>query len=398
MTTRKAKLPRGINVRTYSNGYKAYEWQVVRDGKRKRESGYKTMAAAEAARDEYLRVLDGGAAIEALDMTVGDLYAAWLDTYVKVALQESSRADYEIHWRNRIEPLMAQLPVANVNKRVARDVVAQLKKAGTGNRTINKTITALSSMWTFSMETYNWPDVNPWHADRARNRKSTKKLRVSEISRRPVRPQSAETIHKVADEMPHLRDRTMLLLDHLTGLRIGELIGLLWGDVYDDHLIVSGNVSSILRERKEMTKTVTKPCREVELMPMARVVLAEWRAAAPDSEFVFPNIVDPSVPRYGGVPTTKEVISASSWSERVLKPAIVRADVPRFTMQNVRQTYISNMLMAGKAPLWVAGQSGNSPQVIYDHYARYIKALQQDTDLTGFFAPGAGATVTTISA
>jgi len=59
MTTRKAKLPRGINVRTHSNGYTTYEWQVVRDGKRKRESGYKTIAAAEAVRDEYLRLLDG---------------------------------------------------------------------------------------------------------------------------------------------------------------------------------------------------------------------------------------------------------------------------------------------------------------------------------------------------
>ena len=53
MAPRKAKLPRGINVRTCSNGYQAYEWQVVRDGKRKRESGYMTMAAAKAAGDEY---------------------------------------------------------------------------------------------------------------------------------------------------------------------------------------------------------------------------------------------------------------------------------------------------------------------------------------------------------
>jgi hypothetical protein len=202
MAPRKAKLPRGINVRANPSGQLVYEWQVVRGGKRKRQAGYTTIAAAEKARDEYLRLLDGGAVVEAIDMTVAELYAAWLDTYVKVALQESSRADYENHWRNRVEPLMAQLPVAKVNKRVARDVVAQLKRAGTGNRTINKTITTLSSMWTFSMETYNWPDVNPWHADRARNRKSTKKLRVAEVNRRPVRPQSAATIHAVADEMP----------------------------------------------------------------------------------------------------------------------------------------------------------------------------------------------------
>ncbi|MCW2961769.1 MAG: Hac prophage orf3 [Thermoleophilia bacterium] len=398
MAPRKAKLPRGINVRTNPSGDLVYEWQVVRDGKRKREGGFRTISAAEKGRDEFLRLLDGGASVEAIDMTVRDLYSAWLDTYVKVALQESSRADYENHWRNRIEPLMAHLPVGTVNKRVARDVVAQLKRAGTGNRTINKTITALSSMWTFSMETYNWPETNPWHADRARNRKSTKKLRVAEVSRRPVRPQSAETIHAVAAELPHLRDRTMLLLDHLTGLRIGELIGILWDDVLDDHLIVSGNVSSILRERKDMTKTISKPCREVELMPMARALLAEWRRAAPDSSLVFPNVIDAAAPRYGGRASTKEVISATSWSERVLKPAIVRAGAPRFTMQNVRQTYISNMLMAGKAPLWVAGQSGNSPQVIYDHYARYIKALQSDTDLTAYFAPAPSAAVISILA
>lgn len=398
MAPPKAKLPRGINVRTNPSGRLVYEWQVVRGGKRKRQAGYTTIAAAEKARDEYLRLLDGGAVVEAIDMTVADLYTAWLDTYVKVALQESSRADYENHWRNRIEPLMAQLPVAKVDKRVARDVVAQLKRAGTGNRTINKTITALSSMWTYSMETYNWPETNPWHADRARNRKSTKKLRVAEVNRRPVRPQSAATIFAVAAAMPHPRDRAMLLLDLFTGIRIGELIGLLWDDVYEDHIIVSGNVSSILRERKDMTKTVTKPCREVELMPMARDVLAEWRKAAPASQYIFPNIVDLSKPRYGGRPMTREVISATSWSERVLKPAIERAGVPRFTMQNVRQTFISNMLMAGKAPLWVASQAGNSPQVVYEHYARYIKALQHETDLTAYFAPPTPTSVTSISA
>jgi hypothetical protein len=167
MATRKAKLPTGINVRTRDTGYTSYEWQVVRDGTRKRQSGYPTIKAAQDARDDYLKLLDGGATIEAVEMTVGDLHAEFVEKYVDVVLSPATKADYDLHWRNRVEPLLDKTPLRGINKKVARDVVAQLKKAGTGNRTINKTITFLSSMWSYAMETHNGMPRVWWTPDYA---------------------------------------------------------------------------------------------------------------------------------------------------------------------------------------------------------------------------------------
>lgn len=76
MSRRKAKLPKGINVRTNPSGKDVYEWQVRRGGRRKREGGFATLKAAQAARDRYLGLLDRGITVEATTMTVG--YEQWL--------------------------------------------------------------------------------------------------------------------------------------------------------------------------------------------------------------------------------------------------------------------------------------------------------------------------------
>jgi len=43
----------------------------------------------------------------------------------------------------------------------------------------------------------------------------------------------------------------------------------------------------------------------------------------------------------------------------------------------MRHTYVTMAIMAGASPIYVAPQMGNSPRIVFEHYARWIESADR---------------------
>lgn len=120
-----------------------------------------------------------------------------------------------------------------------------------------------------------------------------------------------------------------------TGLRIGELIALLWSDVDLDARRVR-----VERRMPEGTIDLPKSHYGIRTVPLARQIaadLAAYRATSlypADGDLVFPT-------RRG------TNIHPSNLSHRVIKPAAIGAGVPWASAHTLRHTCASRMFKAG---------------------------------------------------
>lgn len=63
--------------------------------------------------------------------------------------------------------------------------------------------------------------------------------------------------------------------------------------------------------------------------------------------------------------------------ERYWRPALRALGLRYRETYQTRATYITTAIMAGANPMWVARQVGNSPQMIFKHYARWIDSADR---------------------
>jgi integrase len=132
-----------------------------------------------------------------------DVAAGTLQTY-RVAL-------------GRVLPRLGDLPVAEIDAPSVAELVADLHAAGLKKQTIRKTVSVLAMVLDHARV-----EPNP-----ARDRLTVKLPREE---RRHVEPPTAEHVEAVVRLLPRRYRLPALVLD-ATGMRIGELEALLWGDV-----------------------------------------------------------------------------------------------------------------------------------------------------------------------
>jgi integrase len=66
--------------------------------------------------------------------------------------------------------------------------------------------------------------------------------------------------------------------------------------------------------------------------------------------------------------------------ERYWRPVITALGIRYRPPEQMRHTYITMAIMAGANPVWVARQAGNSPRVIFKHYARWIERVDRSRE------------------
>src|SRR3954452_16562444 len=74
-----------------------------------------------------------------------------------------------------------------------------------------------------------------------------------------------------------------------------------------------------------------------------------------------------------------------TWRRRIWRPAITRAGVTGVTPYELRHTFASELIDGGWSPVIVAQAMGNSPDVMWKHYAHEFEARSggHKTDTTG---------------
>jgi len=196
------------------------------------------------------------------------------------------------------------------------------------------------------------------------------------VIREPRRSLSAEQAERIRAEMPSRRDRVLWDLIYCAGLRTEEALAVRWSDILG--LSRAGGtlkIDRVFTAGQFRNTTKTKRGRDVPVIAPLAQDLVEWhRESEPGRED------DPVCSSRVGTP-----INLHNWRARIFNPAAERAGVGWAVPYTGRPTYISLQIHAGLSPVTVAALAGNSPDVIWKHYAREFERSKttRQIDLEG---------------
>lgn len=163
----------------------------------------------------------------------------------------------------------------------------------------------------------------------------------------------------------------------MTGVRPGEMLGLLWEDI--DFI---DNVVHIRRNQdnrgviKNFPKTAAGQ-RRIPMAPLLRQALLEWKKQCPRREGL-PHRVFPCLGyRYNdplGQSRAGGALLLANFRNRIWKPLLQRLDLPPVTPYVTRHLVISNLQAQGVEVGTVAKIAGHAnPQITLQHYTHQVR-------------------------
>jgi integrase len=181
--------------------------------------------------------------------------------------------------------------------------------------------------------------------------------------REEVRPLSRRTIEAMRVVLD-ARDATLISVLAYAGLRPGETLGLRWGDVREQTLLIQRAMSL-----GEESDTKTRQHRTVRLLAPPAADLRAWRMAAgrlDDREHVFPG--------KEGQPWTQDAYQ--SWRRWAFTRATLAAGLAHARAYDLRHSFASLPLHEGRSVIYVARQLGHDARLTLTRYGHVIDDLE----------------------
>ena len=233
----------------------------------------------------------------------------------------STKQAYEFYLKNWIVPRWGDLSLEDVKPVAVESWLKSVRRSRGSKAKIRNIMSALFN----HARRYEWTDRNPI----ALVRQSAKRERIPEVL-------TEEELRALIPQLSD-RDRTLVLLDACTGLRVGELLGLKWSDVdFENGLlhVTRSVVSQIVGACK--TEASQKP---VPLDSFLAQVLRQWRSCCSynqNDDWVFAS------------PLTKG--QQPYWPENLMKrgirPAAKRAKIMKHISWHTFRRTFSTLLKA----------------------------------------------------
>jgi len=288
--------------------------------------------------------------------TVKAYLTDWLSTYAKVHCKPSTYRGYTRAIEKHLIPAFGERPLHLLRREDVKRLIAKLAEAKKARGTIVNCLVPLKAAYNQAKED-GLVTMNPVE-------RLGRLLKASRDRREHIQPLSAEELEallKTAQErFPFLYP--LLLCAARTGLRMGELIGLQWGDVDFRGTFIEIRRGVVLRE---VTTTKTHKIRRVDMSPVLLETLQRLKevrqleAMNEGRELVLWVFLSPEGQR---------------WDDRNLRRAFYRcleaAEIREVRFHDLRHTYASLMAQAGAPPKYVQEQLGHSSiQVTMDIYS-----------------------------
>ena len=160
------------------------------------------------------------------------------------------------------------------------------------------------------------------------------------------------------------RDATVISILADAGLRPGEALGLRWGDVREQTLLIQRAISLGAE-----SDTKTRQHRTVRLLVSLAADLRLWRTAGGrpgDSELMFPG--------KNGQSWTQAAYQ--SWRRRAFNRATQTAGRAHARLYDLRHSVASLLLHEGRSVIYVARQLGHDARLTLTRYGHVIDELE----------------------
>lgn len=293
----------------------------------------------------------------------GESLAAWLDTWLGARrIEASTRAGYSSavrFWKTAAVDGIAlgERPLRAIKH---SDILRALATRPTlSGKTVNNYVSVLREALALAVKDKALPENPADGIERAAHQKE------------PPDPFSRDEAEAIIAKMPAGPVANLVEFWMFTGLRTSEIAGLRWPnvDLAGGHILVT----EALVRGADKASTKTNVARAVLLNSRAIAALQRQRAHTQVAgAHVFLD------PRYGTPWTEERAFRRSHWTP-TLKLLGIRYRRP----YNMRHTFASMMLMAGRTPGWCAKQLGHSVEVFLRTYSKWVNGAQDDRELAG---------------
>ena len=310
-------------------------------------------------------------------MTLGEWLDTWLEDYKEGTIRPTTLDSYRRYIENYIKPELGHKQISLISSQDIQRMYNRLKKNGRihehpedgyalSDATVNHIHTMLHGAMKDAVQAHIIPR-NPTEGPTAPkpNYKPKRILNEQELDT------FMETIRK--DEVWYEFFYTELM----TGLRRGEICGLMWKD-FDEKkgtLSVCRTLHSKSMGLFALGATKTSKGTRTIILPQSIVELLRQRKKRAVSQWIFPNPVSPELP-----------MSPESAYHR-LKALLKQAGLPDIRFHDLRHTFATHALASGVDAKTLSGILGHTnASFTLDTYTHVTSDMQQQaSDIVGGF-------------
>ena len=285
----------------------------------------------------------------------------WLEDYIKKVRSESTHKRYQEVLKIHVNPFIGNVRIDELRRGEVRDFFLKLKGNGTSVSTIRTIRNVISGTLNYAVDD-ELIQANPVVGITRRLQLQSKKSKIESFTAEEVR------ILLDACQVHYPEFYPFFLCAFRTGMRLGELLALKWGDID-----WNGRFIRVSRSYKlgRLTPTKTGKNRRVDMSDQLMAVFRELLTLRKKQAIKQGNLalVEFIFHRTGKL---IEQNTARDVFKRVLRKAGLRESHPH----ECRHTFASLLLTAGESPVYVKEQLGH-------------ESIQMTVDIYGHLIPGA---------
>lgn len=372
-TRRLVRVDHGLFSYTEPDGTTRYAVRLQQAGETWRRFGFQTKTAARNwLRSRRGKIADGKpipeqeAARPAPTVPrFADYAQGWLAASQAKGLKQTTLRDYRWIVHVRLIPAFGPLPLDQVTRDKARELVSHLKTVGNAPKTIRNVLVALSAIYEQAIE--DGRNVqNP-------ARKPAKLVKIPKRTIEGVLTQAeAEVVlHAFKTRRPHYYPFVLTLFR--TGMREGEAVALQPGDLdlRSRHVLIQRNLASgLFLEESPKNGKARAVDLAMDLVPVLKDHLAMREAEA--------ALSGQSVSPWLFTTPDREMIRSNNFRDRVWRPLLKELGLRYRKVHAIRHTYATLMILDRASLVYVQKQLGHSSiKITVDLYTHWIEAAER---------------------
>ncbi len=293
----------------------------------------------------------------------------WL-TEMKIEWSKGHYEDVDGVINKYLLPTFGSMKISAINKGQIlqfRTILAKVpgrKSSFLSPSRINHIMTPLRMLLNEAADRYDF--TSPW-----------KNIKALKVGRTEVDPFNFGEVDKIINSVPE-HYKVYYITRFFTGLRTGEIDGLMWNSVSLDDKTLTVNQS--LNRGEISTLKTEGSYRVISLTDRVVHALKEHqRTACLKDEFVFTN-------------EKRNPINYQVHSRTVWYPALEKAKLRARNPYQTRHTFATLLLASGESPEWIANQMGHTTTtMLFRVYSRYVPNLtRQDGSAFATFLNNGG--------
>ncbi|HUN53559.1 MAG TPA: site-specific integrase [Smithella sp.] len=334
--------------------------------RRSKKIGRDKRFALEAAKKIEAKLILGDLKLEKNeDVTFGHYAKTWIENTVPATCKRISISDYTGILKNHVLPDLEKTPVTDISKAVVKKLLQQKLKEGYAASTATHIKNAISGVLELAVDD-NKISSNPAQIIRKLIRSKVKKYHIDPLTREETKLLLETCLQHYPKHYP------MLLTLCRTGMRLGEVIALQWGDIdFNNRFIIvrrSRSKSHTSTPKNDKYRNIDMSRQLTECLTKLKIKRKEEYLAKGEGmpEWIF--ISDIGTPLIEG-----------HWRERVFKKLLEKAKIRQIRIHDIRHTYASQLIQDNRSLAYIKDQLGHhSIQVTVDIYGHLVPGANKE--------------------